>query len=194
MLDPRTGERTRAPREAQLVGMAETSSHRYRCGKINFVAAAQARIGVELTSRRLRDANTQTVARTPLSDTSCLPEDYALSLNGAVPECTRRPRRSDRASAGDIAAGCRRAVPEFTRSDACAQAHRQWSVEVQRSRYAERGSDYGDYSMFFIVSVIIALVAVGSLPRMRVPGGVNAADLGWMSEQWLAEHRASHPT
>src|SRR5215208_684871 len=37
--------------------MAETSSHRYRCCEINFVAAAQARIGVELTSRRLRDAN-----------------------------------------------------------------------------------------------------------------------------------------
>ena len=46
--------------------------------------------------------------------------------------------------------------------------------------------------MLFIVGVIIALVAVGILPRMRVPGGVNAADLGWMSEQWLAEHRASH--
>jgi hypothetical protein len=27
---------------------------------------------------------------------------------------------------------------------------------------------------------------------MRVPGRVNSANLGWMSEQWLAEHRASH--
>ena len=44
--------------------------------------------------------------------------------------------------------------------------------------------------MLFIVGVIIALVAV--IPRMRVPGGMNAADLGWMSEQWLVEHRASH--
>ena len=47
--------------------------------------------------------------------------------------------------------------------------------------------------MLFIVGLIIALVAVAAIPRMRVPGGVNAADLGWMSEQWLAEHRASHP-
>jgi hypothetical protein len=46
--------------------------------------------------------------------------------------------------------------------------------------------------MLFIVGVVIALVAVGILPRMRVAGGVNAAHLGWMSEQWLAEHRASH--
>ena len=46
--------------------------------------------------------------------------------------------------------------------------------------------------MLFIVGVVIALVAVVILTRMRVPGGVNAAHLGWMSEQWLAEHRASH--
>ena len=65
-------------------------------------------------------------------------------------------------------------------------------MEVQGSRYAEKKPDYGENPMLFIVGVIIALVAVGSLPRMRVPGGVNAADLGWMSEQWLAEHRASH--
>ena len=36
------------------------------------------------------------------------------------------------------------------------------------------------------------MLAVAAIPRMRVPGGVNAGHLGWMSEQWLAEHRASH--
>jgi len=46
--------------------------------------------------------------------------------------------------------------------------------------------------MFIILGVGIVLIAVGIIPRMRVPGGVNSADLGWMSEQWLAEHRASH--
>jgi hypothetical protein len=46
--------------------------------------------------------------------------------------------------------------------------------------------------MFLIVGIGIVLIAVGLIPRMRVPGGVNSADLGWMSEQWLAEHRASH--
>ena len=65
------------------------------------------------------------------------------------------------------------------------------SLGVQGSRYAERGPDYGENSMLFIVGVVIALVAVVILTRMRVPGGVNAAHLGWMSEQWLAEHRAS---
>jgi len=48
--------------------------------------------------------------------------------------------------------------------------------------------------MLFIVVVAaaIVLIAVGIIPRMRVPGGVNSANLGWMSERWLAEHRASH--
>jgi hypothetical protein len=46
--------------------------------------------------------------------------------------------------------------------------------------------------MLFIVGVVVVLTAAVIIPRMRVPGGVNSADLGWMSEQWLAEHRASH--
>jgi hypothetical protein len=45
--------------------------------------------------------------------------------------------------------------------------------------------------MLFIVGLVIASVAVVFLPRIRVPGGVNGAHFGWMSEQWLAEHRAS---
>jgi len=45
--------------------------------------------------------------------------------------------------------------------------------------------------MLFIVGLVIVSVAVVIIPRMRVPGGVNAAALGWMSEQWLAEQRTS---
>jgi hypothetical protein len=46
--------------------------------------------------------------------------------------------------------------------------------------------------ILFIVAVVIVLVAAAMIPRIRVPGGVNSAHLGWMSERWLAEHRASH--
>jgi hypothetical protein len=46
--------------------------------------------------------------------------------------------------------------------------------------------------MLFIVGVVIALIAVLIIPRMRASGRVDSANLGWMSEQWLAEHRASH--
>jgi len=45
--------------------------------------------------------------------------------------------------------------------------------------------------MLLIVSLVIVSVTVVIILRMRVPGGVNAAPLGWMSEQWLAEHRAA---
>ena len=45
--------------------------------------------------------------------------------------------------------------------------------------------------MLFIVGVVTALI-VASIFWMRVSGGVNSANLGWMSEQWLAEHRASN--
>ena len=46
--------------------------------------------------------------------------------------------------------------------------------------------------MLFIVGAVIVLIAVVIIQSRRVPGGVNSAGLGWMSEQWLAEHRASH--
>jgi hypothetical protein len=45
--------------------------------------------------------------------------------------------------------------------------------------------------MLFIVGLVTALIAIVSIRRMRGSGGVNSANLGWMSEQWLAEHRAS---
>jgi hypothetical protein len=46
--------------------------------------------------------------------------------------------------------------------------------------------------MLFILGLVIAWIAIVIIPTVRVPGGGNSADLGWMSEQWLAEHRASH--
>jgi hypothetical protein len=46
--------------------------------------------------------------------------------------------------------------------------------------------------MLLIVGVLIVLIVVVVIPSMRATGGVNASPIGWMSEQWLAEHRASH--
>jgi hypothetical protein len=46
--------------------------------------------------------------------------------------------------------------------------------------------------MLFIIGLVIAFIAVVIIPWMRVPGRVNPANLGWMSGQWLADHRASH--
>lgn len=63
---------------------------------------------------------------------------------------------------------------------------------VPRVRIVRRRPESGENPMLFILAVAIVSIAVGIIPRMRVPGGVKSANLGWMSEQWLAEHRASH--
>lgn len=46
--------------------------------------------------------------------------------------------------------------------------------------------------MLFTVVTLLVLVAAVTIRRMRVSGATNNAQLGWMSEQWLAEHRALH--
>lgn len=46
--------------------------------------------------------------------------------------------------------------------------------------------------MLFTVVAFLVLVAVVVIRGMRVSGAKKTAQLGWMSEQWLAEHRASH--
>jgi hypothetical protein len=46
--------------------------------------------------------------------------------------------------------------------------------------------------MVFIVGLFTALIAVVGIPWLRVSRRVNSADLGCMSDQWIAEHRASN--
>jgi hypothetical protein len=50
---------------------------------------------------------------------------------------------------------------------------------------------HGENTMLWIVGVIVAFAAV-VIRGMRVSSGAKAAPLGWMSEQWLAQHRSSH--
>jgi hypothetical protein len=48
--------------------------------------------------------------------------------------------------------------------------------------------------MWFTIAVLVAISCVLIIHKARVARRVNQADLGWMSAQWLAEHRASHPS
>ena len=48
--------------------------------------------------------------------------------------------------------------------------------------------------MLVILAVLITLFAVVIIFRARVPGGVNAAQLGGVSERWLTAYRASQST
>jgi hypothetical protein len=47
--------------------------------------------------------------------------------------------------------------------------------------------------MLAIVGVLITLAATAML-KARMPGTLQAAPFGWISEQFLAEHRASRPS
>ena len=46
--------------------------------------------------------------------------------------------------------------------------------------------------MLFVVGAIVVLVALVVVPRLQMGNGANAHALGWMSDQWLNEYRASH--
>lgn len=48
--------------------------------------------------------------------------------------------------------------------------------------------------MLLTIGALITLTALSILRRVWVPEGVNTAKLGWMSDQWLHEYRASQPT
>jgi hypothetical protein len=47
--------------------------------------------------------------------------------------------------------------------------------------------------MTFVAGVLLALTTLAIVARFRVHGSLDANSLGWMSERWLAEYRASHP-
>lgn len=48
----------------------------------------------------------------------------------------------------------------------------------------------GVTTMWLFVIVLLTLAVLIVLPRIWVPARENH---GWMSQQWLAEYRASHP-
>ena len=48
--------------------------------------------------------------------------------------------------------------------------------------------------MFFTIAALVAAGGALLFYERRAAGRFNPANLGWMSAQWLAEHRASHPS
>ncbi|MGE0594045.1 MAG: hypothetical protein AB7G23_15505 [Vicinamibacterales bacterium] len=46
--------------------------------------------------------------------------------------------------------------------------------------------------MLPIIAALVVLAAVALAPRLLGRGRARAPDLGGVSEQWLAAHRASH--
>jgi hypothetical protein len=52
-------------------------------------------------------------------------------------------------------------------------------------------TDRAENHKLFMVALVSATIAIVIIPKMRVQGGVNSATCS-MTEQWLAEDRASH--
>ena len=133
-------------------------------------------------------ADTQRVARPVLRDTSCMPEAYAAVAEqrcSGVHTCAAAVRPCPVADREGFAG------EDFTRST---HVHKRTDSGLSpwNDRDTPREDSIAANCMLFIVALVIASIAIVIRPRMRVPGGVNGAHLGWMSEQWLAEHRASH--
>jgi len=59
-------------------------------------------------------------------------------------------------------------------------------------RYTPKKTWIAANPMLFIIVTLLVLVAVVIIRGMRVTGATNNVQLGWMSEHWLAEHRALH--
>lgn len=72
--------------------------------------------------------------------------------------------------------------------------HRRESVLFTTAQTARRyrRDDGFCKDMLLIVGGFITLATIVVIIRVRVPGGVNVANLGWMSAEWLAQ-RASRP-
>jgi hypothetical protein len=49
-------------------------------------------------------------------------------------------------------------------------------------------------TMLLTVALLVAVSAAFIIHKAQVAGRSAQASLGWMSAQWLAEHRASHPS
>ena len=47
--------------------------------------------------------------------------------------------------------------------------------------------------MLLLIGLVVALIAAVVVSRSQRAGRMNGRDLGWMSEQWLTEHRGGHP-
>jgi hypothetical protein len=48
-------------------------------------------------------------------------------------------------------------------------------------------------AIFILAGALVALTAALAVRKSRAPSAINSSNLGEVSEQWLAEHRASHP-
>jgi hypothetical protein len=72
----------------------------------------------------------------------------------------------------------------------------QNGTQRQRNLQYNGGSverTFGAHLMLIFIGVLVTLSTALVIRKVRAAGRADAASLGEVSEQWLAEHRASHP-
>jgi hypothetical protein len=128
-------------------------------------------------------AETQTAATVPLMESSFMLKVYGPAFHRAVPQCTRSHNTNPtgpRPHLGRAGLALRCAIEN--------SAERVCSLQFVKWRCGRHVENY----MLLMVGAVVVLITVVIIPRICVPGGVNASAFGWMSARWLAEHRASH--
>jgi hypothetical protein len=73
----------------------------------------------------------------------------------------------------------------------CAQWHRR-ALRLMSSLSTPRNLRRWGEHMLLTIAALVTLTVVVFGFRVRARRHASSADLGWMSEQWLSEHRASH--
>ena len=134
----------------------------------------------------MHTAEAHSVPTVTLIDSSCTYRVYGPVPNGAVSD-TMQPQPdtsvlSQHSWAAEEQAPCKCCGVRSRTSENSSIRYSQGNGRC--SRHLE--------NHMLIVGAVIVLIAVVIIPRMRVPGSGSRSTLGWMSEQWLAEHRAAH--
>ena len=104
-----------------------------------------------------------------------------------------------------LATGCQRGAGSLATGPALSiiyVVNRRWTIGMCRiAQTFRRGADriaeghlcglFGQH-MLLTIGFLLTLASAVIMSRLRVQAAPNSPDAGWMSEQWLAEHRASH--
>jgi hypothetical protein len=76
----------------------------------------------------------------------------------------------------------------------CAQLHRHAPADLAESSNPHGHTCLRGNPMLLIIGALVTLIVAVIIPKVWASRTANDAEFGWVSEQWLAEYRASHPS
>ena len=116
-------------------------------------------------------------------------------VRGLVSHASGGISSAARVSPGRPAAKMRRAIHSEVRSHAVMFTTAQtWTAKSVRIVEAKQRGARGRPMVLLVIAAVCAVAWYGHTWGVRLPSRSAPTTLGWMSEQWLAEYRASHPS